>query len=74
MFILFQSMKTRVIKSTLNPIWNERLMLSIPDPVPPLKLVSPICFEYQISILKYTCASNLLFDHFPCVVRTLFIN
>lgn len=33
-----QSMKTRVIKSNLNPIWNERLMLSIPDPIPPLKL------------------------------------
>ncbi|KAF9596870.1 hypothetical protein IFM89_013918 [Coptis chinensis] len=33
-----QSMKTRVIKSNLNPVWNERLMLSIPDPVPPLKL------------------------------------
>lgn len=33
-----QSMKTKVIKNTLNPIWNERLMLSIPDPVPPLKV------------------------------------
>ncbi|XP_062232539.1 probable ADP-ribosylation factor GTPase-activating protein AGD11 isoform X2 [Phragmites australis] len=33
-----QSMKTKVIKNTLNPVWNERLMLSIPDPVPPLKL------------------------------------
>ncbi|OEL32303.1 putative ADP-ribosylation factor GTPase-activating protein AGD11 [Dichanthelium oligosanthes] len=33
-----QSMKTKVIKNTLNPIWNERLMLSIPDPIPPLKL------------------------------------
>ena len=34
-----QSMKTKVIKNTLNPIWNERLMLSIPDPVPPLKVL-----------------------------------
>ncbi|XP_072960887.1 probable ADP-ribosylation factor GTPase-activating protein AGD11 isoform X2 [Typha angustifolia] len=33
-----QSMKTRVIKSNLNPVWNERIMLSIPDPIPPLKL------------------------------------
>ncbi|KAK3166506.1 hypothetical protein QOZ80_1AG0046580 [Eleusine coracana subsp. coracana] len=33
-----QSMKTKVIKSSLNPVWNERLMLSIPDPVPLLKL------------------------------------
>ncbi|KAD3068936.1 hypothetical protein R6Q59_017070 [Mikania micrantha] len=31
-----QSVKTRVIKSTLNPVWNEKLMLSIPDDVPPL--------------------------------------
>ncbi|KAJ3676226.1 hypothetical protein LUZ60_003638 [Juncus effusus] len=34
----YQSMKTKVIKSNLNPVWNERLMLSIPDPIPPLKL------------------------------------
>ncbi|KAL6010043.1 putative ADP-ribosylation factor GTPase-activating protein agd11 [Asimina triloba] len=33
-----QTMKTRVIRSNLNPIWNERLMLSIPEPVPPLKV------------------------------------
>ncbi|TVU36850.1 hypothetical protein EJB05_18802 [Eragrostis curvula] len=33
-----QSMKTKVIRSSLNPVWNERLMLSIPDPVPVLKL------------------------------------
>ncbi|XP_010273190.1 PREDICTED: probable ADP-ribosylation factor GTPase-activating protein AGD11 [Nelumbo nucifera] len=34
-----QSMKTRVIKNNLNPVWNERLMLSIPDTVPPLKVL-----------------------------------
>lgn len=33
-----QSMKTRVIKSNLNLVWNEKLMLSIPDHVPPLKV------------------------------------
>ncbi|KAK6143300.1 hypothetical protein DH2020_023648 [Rehmannia glutinosa] len=33
-----QSMKTRVIKNNLNPVWNESLMLSIPENIPPLKL------------------------------------
>ncbi|KAM7512401.1 hypothetical protein LguiB_011276 [Lonicera macranthoides] len=34
-----QSVKTRVIKKNLNPVWNEQLMLSIPEDVPPLKLL-----------------------------------
>ncbi|KAG7016631.1 putative ADP-ribosylation factor GTPase-activating protein AGD11, partial [Cucurbita argyrosperma subsp. argyrosperma] len=34
-----QSVKTRVIKSNLNPVWNERLMLSIPENIPPLKVL-----------------------------------
>lgn len=34
-----QSMKTRVIKNNLNPVWNEQLMLSIPIHIPPLKLL-----------------------------------
>lgn len=33
-----QSMKTKAIKSSLNPVWNERILLSIPDPIPMLKL------------------------------------
>ncbi|XP_057453705.1 probable ADP-ribosylation factor GTPase-activating protein AGD11 isoform X2 [Lotus japonicus] len=33
------SVKTRVIRNNLNPVWNESLMLSIPENIPPLKVL-----------------------------------
>eukprot|EP00252_Welwitschia_mirabilis_P002775 TRINITY_DN12762_c0_g1_i1.p1 TRINITY_DN12762_c0_g1~~TRINITY_DN12762_c0_g1_i1.p1 ORF type:complete len:162 (-),score=39.60 TRINITY_DN12762_c0_g1_i1:102-587(-) len=33
-----QTTKTRVIRSNLNPVWNEELLLSVPDPTPPLQV------------------------------------
>lgn len=37
---MLQSAQTAVIKSNLNPTWNEELMLSVPQHYGPLKLVS----------------------------------
>ncbi|KAE8682271.1 putative ADP-ribosylation factor GTPase-activating protein AGD11 [Hibiscus syriacus] len=34
-----QSLKTRVIRNNLNPIWNKSLMLSIPENISPLKVL-----------------------------------
>ena len=44
LFTLLKSVKTRVIKNNLNPVWNETLMLSIPEQMPPLKVVSVCVF------------------------------
>lgn len=44
---LLQSVKTRVIKNNLNPVWNESLMLSIPEHIPPLKVVSYVLYESE---------------------------
>ncbi|KAJ7546296.1 hypothetical protein O6H91_08G034100 [Diphasiastrum complanatum] len=38
MSTLANKVKTKVIKSNLNPVWNEELMLSVPSPPHPLKV------------------------------------
>lgn len=40
MDLCLQMSKTRVINRNLNPVWDEELMLSVPNPPPSLKLVS----------------------------------
>lgn len=56
-YLSMQSMKTRVIKNNINPVWNECLMLSIPANIPPLKLVS--FFDIFVEVLNL----NLMFPH-----------
>ncbi|BBN06700.1 stromal membrane-associated protein [Marchantia polymorpha subsp. ruderalis] len=34
----WQSQKTHVVKSNLNPVWNQELMVSVPEQIVPLKL------------------------------------
>ena len=47
---LFQTVQTSVIKSNLNPVWNEELMLSVPQQYGPVKLVSLLC---SFSLLRF---------------------
>jgi len=44
-----QKLKTRVVKKSTNPEWNEELTLSIEDPAVPVRLV---CIRFHLSFLK----------------------
>lgn len=54
-----QKLKTRVIKKSTNPEWNEELTLSIEDPADPVRLVSipfhPINFIFPLFKLCCIC-------------------
>lgn len=47
-----QKLKTRVIKKTTNPEWNDELTLSIEDPAVPVRLVYiPFLFHFALFFL-----------------------
>ncbi|GAA0181663.1 GTPase-activating protein [Lithospermum erythrorhizon] len=63
-----QTLKTRVIKNTLNPVWNECLMFSIPGDIPPLKVLvydkdkftaDDFMGEAEIDIHPLVCAARV---------------
>jgi hypothetical protein len=41
-----QKLKTRVVRKSTNPEWNEELTLSIEDPAVPVRLV---CIRFHLS-------------------------
>lgn len=46
--LILQSAQTGVVKSNLNPVWNEELMLSVPQDFGALKLVRLSIYQYFI--------------------------
>ena len=50
LYLLYQTAKTKVINSCLNPVWNEELSFSLMDPVGVLYLVS-FNFPYLLYLL-----------------------
>lgn len=73
-----QKAKTSIIKSNLNPVWNEELKLSVPQQYGPLKLVclhsiSPTTEPYisETLMVKSTAMTShkLLFHPQPASVR-----
>ena len=47
-----QKLKTRVVRKSINPEWNDELTLSIEDPTIPVKLV---CVSFSFPLLSLSC-------------------
>nr|GMD04199.1 ADP-ribosylation factor GTPase-activating protein AGD12-like [Ipomoea batatas] len=67
-----QTVRTNVIKSNLNPVWNEELMLSVPQHHGALKLV--IHFFSPSTLLSCILASSFTSTITFCVTFTLQIH
>uniref|UniRef100_A0A453D656 C2 domain-containing protein n=1 Tax=Aegilops tauschii subsp. strangulata TaxID=200361 RepID=A0A453D656_AEGTS len=50
-----QKLKTRVVRKSINPEWNDELTLSIEDPTIPVKLV---CVPFSFPLFPLSCLSN----------------
>ncbi|KAJ6314435.1 hypothetical protein OIU78_018001, partial [Salix suchowensis] len=58
-----QTAQTTVMKSNLNPVWNEELMLSVPQDFGPIKLAA--AYQMRKSNGKENSATNHLFSPAP---------
>lgn len=78
-----QKLKTRVIKKSTNPEWNEELTLSIEDPADPVRLVSIpfhhiyFIFLFSNSAVSAFCLPSLansavspFFAPYPCLANS----
>lgn len=61
---MLQNIQTSVVKSNLNPIWNEELMLSVPQRYGPVKLVRHSFFIISFCSLCSLSAMCFLFSWF----------
>lgn len=64
-----QKLKTRVIKKTLNPEWNDDLTLSISDPHAPVHLVSNSFYNVCISNFNTIPENKTWVQNESCIDR-----
>jgi hypothetical protein len=75
-----QVLKTRVINRSLNPVWNEEIILSVPSPPQPLKLVHSLTWicdfrSYMLALSDKKCimpVEHLAPSHFLLVYYKTF--
>ncbi|XP_065621942.1 ADP-ribosylation factor GTPase-activating protein AGD12 isoform X2 [Quercus suber] len=63
-----QTVQTTIIKSNLNPVWNEELMLSVPQHFGPLKLIERKQAMYHVPVLCGGLVECLITTHFHLMI------